>query len=75
MSGSTFRHSAAAVVDRITEAKDQAQKAIELNPNDSLMLYNAACFYSRIGDKEKALEMFKNAIDSGHQDYEWFDTL
>lgn len=63
---------ALAQVDKIEDAKIQAANALELNPNDSLMIYNAACFYSRIGDKQKGVELLKKSIEAGHQDYEWF---
>lgn len=63
---------ALAQVDKIEEAKIQASKALELNPNDSLMLYNAACFHSRIGDIDRAVNLLKKSVEAGHQDYEWF---
>ena len=56
---------------RIDEAKTKAARAIELSPNDPLMFYNAACFYSSLGDKRLALQSFKNAISSGYGFFEW----
>jgi serine/threonine protein kinase/Flp pilus assembly protein TadD len=56
---------------RIDEAKVKAARAIELSPNDPLMFYNAACFYSSVGDKPLALESLRNAIASGYGFYEW----
>jgi len=53
------------------EAKSEAAKAVELNPTDPLMQYNASCFYSRLGDKNLAIETLKNAMTAGYQDYEW----
>ncbi len=58
-------------VERIAEAKTEAAKALELNPNDSLMLYNGACFYARLGEKRTALDTLKSAIVAGHANYEW----
>jgi len=58
-------------VERIAEAKNEAAKALELNPNDSLMLYNGACFYARLGEKRTALDTLKSAIVAGHANYEW----
>ena len=55
----------------IDEAKNEAAKAIELNPTDPLMQYNAACFYSNVGEKNLAIETLKNAMAAGYQDYEW----
>ncbi|HEY4711539.1 MAG TPA: protein kinase [Dehalococcoidia bacterium] len=54
------------------DAKTTAAKAIELNPDDPLMLYNAACFYARLGEKRLAVESLKNSVAAGHEDYEWF---
>ncbi|KPJ59200.1 MAG: hypothetical protein AMJ46_12265 [Latescibacteria bacterium DG_63] len=57
---------------RAEEAKREAEKALEINPTDPLMLYNTACFYARLGEKERALESLKNAIAAGFANYEWF---
>jgi serine/threonine protein kinase/Tfp pilus assembly protein PilF len=53
------------------EAKIKASRAIELSPHDPLMFYNAACFYSTVGDKPLALESLKSAIGAGYGFYEW----
>lgn len=55
----------------IEEGKIKAEKAINLNPTDPLMLYNSACFYARIGEGSLALASLKKAITSGYQNYEW----
>jgi serine/threonine protein kinase/Tfp pilus assembly protein PilF len=53
------------------EAKLQAAKAIELSPDDPLMLYNAACFYAQMGEKAAAIQSIKDAIAVGYGNYEW----
>ncbi len=60
-----------ALLGKNEEAKKEAASAIELNPTDPLMQYNAACFYSNAGEKSLAIETLKNAITAGYQDYEW----
>lgn len=60
-----------AQVGRKEEAKAQAAKAIELSPDDPLMLYNASCFYAQMGEKENALRSLKEAIAVGYGNYEW----
>jgi len=55
-------------MQRIDEAKEEAAKALELNPTDPLMQFNAACFYSRIQEKKLAIKSLKNAIKAGYQD-------
>jgi TolB-like protein/Flp pilus assembly protein TadD len=56
---------------RIEEAKIKALKALELSPDDPLMLYNATCFYSQLGEIKLALESLRNAFAVGYANYEW----
>ncbi len=60
-----------AIAGRINDAKIEAAKALELDPADPLMHYNAACFYSRIGEKQLALESLKKSVVTGYEFYEW----
>ena len=53
------------------EAKLQAAKAIELSPDDPLMLYNAACFYAQMGEKATAIQSLKEAMAVGYGNFEW----
>ena len=55
----------------INKSKEEAKKALDINPTDPLMQYNASCFYSQMGDKKLAIESLKNAFAAGYQDYEW----
>ena len=57
---------------RTKEAKSEAAMAMDLNPSDPLMLYNLACFYAQIGEKNLAVEALKSSVTAGHEDYEWF---
>ena len=61
-----------AAVNRKEEAIIEGQRALELNPGDSLMMYNAACLYSRLDDKKLAIKTLKDAIAAGQEDFEWF---
>lgn len=61
-------------VGRLEEAKAEAAKAIELSPGDPLMMYNSACFYSRLGEKQMAVETLKKSIAAGLEDYDWIKT-
>ncbi|KAB2880636.1 protein kinase [bacterium] len=63
-----------AVVGRTREALEQTAKAIELSPDDPLMFYNAACAYSRLGQKDAAVDALKKSIVAGLEDYEWIKT-
>jgi serine/threonine protein kinase/Tfp pilus assembly protein PilF len=56
---------------RTEEGKVEAAKAIELSPEDPLMMYNSACFFSRLGEKLIAIDMLKKSIAAGLEDYDW----
>ncbi len=58
-------------VGRIDDAKAEAKKAMELSPDDPLMLYNAACFYSQMGEKQLSINALKRAMGVGYANYEW----
>jgi len=60
-----------AEVNRVEEAKAEGKKALELNPGDSLMTYNAACLYARLGDKHLAAITLRDAVAAGQEDFEW----
>jgi serine/threonine protein kinase/Flp pilus assembly protein TadD len=52
----------------------EAEEALRLAGNDTLMLYNAACFYSRVDDRARAIEALKRSIDAGFGYYDWIRT-
>ena len=56
---------------KIDEAKEEEDKALRLNPDDPLMLYNAACFYSLLGEKKLSLNYLRNSIRLGFANYDW----
>jgi TolB-like protein/Flp pilus assembly protein TadD len=56
---------------RLEEAKEEMHKGIIQNPNDPIIIYNAACFYAMIGDKKASIENLKKAIDNGFGNYEY----
>lgn len=60
-----------AQVGRTEEAHTEAARALELSPGDSLMMYNIACFYSRLGDKQLAIKSLQDSMLAGLEDYEW----
>jgi serine/threonine protein kinase/tetratricopeptide (TPR) repeat protein len=57
--------------NKFEEAKLEGKKALELNPGDSLMMYNAACLYARLDDKRLAVETLKRSIEAGQEDFDW----
>ncbi len=60
-----------AQVGRKEEAKAEATKALELSPDDPLMLYNATCFYAQMGEIKLAIDSLRNAFIAGYANYEW----
>jgi Flp pilus assembly protein TadD len=58
-------------VGKRAEAKAEASKALELNPNDPLMLYNAACFYAQMDERRLAVEALRNSVIAGYENFEW----
>ena len=58
-------------LDRLEEAKNEMRKGIEQNPNDPIIVYNAACFYALIDDKPAAIENLKKAMENGFENYNY----
>ncbi len=54
-------------------AAEWMERAVSLDPEETSVLYNAACFYSRMGKVEKALDYFERTIESGWGSKEWIE--
>lgn len=71
----TYRRMAYAVTlakaEKIEEAKAEGEKALELSPNDPIMMYYGACLYARLGEKGTAVQLLGNAVKNGYENYEW----
>jgi adenylate cyclase len=52
-------------------AKKEAQAAIDAAPEDSVMMYNAACLYAKMGEKRRAIDTLREAIDAGVRNFQW----
>lgn len=53
------------------EALSHLRTAVALSPGDANTLYNAACTYGILGNKEEALETLKKAFHSGYGNAPW----
>ncbi len=53
------------------KAVNEGEKALELSPNDPVMMYYGACLYSRLMEKDKAVELITAAVKNGYENYEW----
>ena len=59
--------------DEKEEALKWTGKAVSIAPNETKVLYNAACIYSLLGKVDLALEYFEKAVDSGYASKEWIE--
>jgi TolB-like protein/Flp pilus assembly protein TadD len=62
---------ALAEINRKDEAVREGDKALEISPDDPLILYNCACLYARIGESQRAIEALRQGIANGYEDYGW----
>ena len=62
---------ALAELGRKDQAIAEGAAAVELSPNDSVMLYNGACLYARLGEKQKAISTLGEAINAGVINFSW----
>ncbi len=57
--------------------KDEAikwiNKALELYPKDGGVIFNAACLFTHLGNKVKAISLLEVAIDKGYGNKEWIE--
>jgi serine/threonine protein kinase/Tfp pilus assembly protein PilF len=60
-----------AAVGRDQDAVRELQKAVDLRPHDSNILYNAACTYGVLKRKPEAIEMLRRAKTAGYQNPDW----
>jgi serine/threonine protein kinase/Tfp pilus assembly protein PilF len=56
---------------RSDDAVREMQFARALRPNDSSVLYNCACTYSKLRQKREALDTLRKAWEAGFKDAEW----
>jgi serine/threonine protein kinase/tetratricopeptide (TPR) repeat protein len=55
----------------VEETERHLQMAVALRPNDTNVLYNAACTYGILKNKQEALNMLKKTLDCGYGNIEW----
>ena len=60
-----------ATQDRVDEAKREADMAMILRPDDSMILYNTACVFSAMNNAADALIAIRKAWESGYRDATW----
>jgi TolB-like protein/Flp pilus assembly protein TadD len=60
-----------ASVGRRDEAAAEGDHALELSPDDPLMLYNVACLFAQLREIERAIAALGRAITAGYWDIGW----
>jgi serine/threonine protein kinase/tetratricopeptide (TPR) repeat protein len=60
-----------AQMGEVEETERHLQMAVALRPNDTNVLYNAACTYGILKKKQEALDTLKKAIECGYGNLEW----
>jgi TolB-like protein/Flp pilus assembly protein TadD len=58
-------------IDQRERAEEWIGKALEIDPTDSVVLYNVACFYALDGQAERALDCLEAAVDHGAVSASW----
>jgi TolB-like protein/cytochrome c-type biogenesis protein CcmH/NrfG len=60
-----------AIQGRFDEAKREADMAMALRPDDSMILYNTACLFCQMNNVPDALNAIRKAWESGYRDAVW----
>jgi non-specific serine/threonine protein kinase len=60
-----------AEVGRTEESKREATMAMTLRPNESIILYNAACTFCSLNQKSEAMDALSKAWRAGFRDSDW----
>ena len=53
------------------DAIREGGKALELSPDDPMMLYNCACLYAQLGEVDRAVDTLRQAIAGGYENFGW----
>ena len=57
--------------ERMEDATREADMAMALRPDDTMILYNVACVFSLMGKKREALNALKRAKETGYRSPTW----
>jgi non-specific serine/threonine protein kinase len=56
---------------RTADAIRHIEMTVALRPNDSNVLYNAACTYAIFGKKAEVIDLLRRALASGYSNFDW----
>jgi len=57
----------------LEKALDQYQRALEVEPKNSIVHYNIACSYARMKKDDLALDALERSIECGYRDVDWME--
>ena len=60
-----------AEMGRKEEALREGTRGLEVSPDDSMMRYNCACLFARLGEPARAIESLRSALAMGYADDGW----
>jgi len=61
------------VLGDVEAGRKLIDNAVALEPDEGPVLYNAACFYARAGDKDKAIEFLERGVKLGIAGRSWLE--
>lgn len=59
------------VLGEVDQAKRWLRRALEIDPDDSILLYNVACNYAIMGETDDALDYLESAVANGMVNLAW----
>jgi adenylate cyclase len=54
-------------------ATEYARRALTINPDDPLLLYNISCMYALLNSPNEALDCLEKAVDKGYGQKDWVE--
>ena len=57
-----------AALGELDRAKEWAERALAIDPDDGLAKYNVACFYSLVGEHERAIDLLLELLPGATQE-------
>jgi serine/threonine protein kinase/Tfp pilus assembly protein PilF len=62
-----------AALGEVDRAVELATRALAIDPDDPMLLYNVACTYAQLHKTNEALECLESAVDKGYGHKEWIE--
>ncbi|MDP9177354.1 MAG: protein kinase [Gemmatimonadota bacterium] len=62
-----------AALGEVDRAAELAERALAIDPDDPMLLYNVACTYAQLHKTSEALDCLESAVDKGYGHKEWIE--